>query len=522
MTLEALGAWIAGWTTGQQAMVGGAVALAMLLGLAVGLWRGRRALVRERAEHAEREAEADAALEAAREREQALRERLARTEAESGARERDLQRAEGLAAERERLQSRCVELSSRNEALEQRLADARQVHAELTAERDRLAEEGAGLRDRLGRLETERTERERAMAERERTLEAAEQRLSEQFENLANRIFEHKSEAFRRNTSDQLTHLLKPFREQMEGLHRDVREASKERHSLRDEISRIVTETHALTNALRGDSKRQGDWGELVLERLLEESGLRRGEEYDVQAQYTDDNGRRLRPDVVIHLPEQRDVVIDSKVSLTAYERYVNAETEEERTAHLRAHVESVRRHIDELAGKRYDHLPDIRTLDYTLMWVPLEPAYFAAMQADPALVERAMERRVIPVCATTLLAVLKTIERIWQYERQNRNVERIIRRASQLHDKFVGFVDALDEVGGHLQRAEQSYHTARSRLVDGRGNLVRQVEQLRRLGLAPRKRLDRDLVERADAGDEVDDGDPSDDTGRESASGGY
>ncbi len=520
MTLEALGAWIAGWTTVQQAVAGGAVALAMLLGLAIGLWRGRRVLTRERADHAEREAQAEEGLAAAREREQALRERLVRTEAEAHARERDLQRAEGQASERERLQNRVAELTSRNEALEQRLADWRQAHAELTAERDRLGEEAAELRDRLGRLETERSERERAMAERERTLEAAEQRLSEQFENLANRIFEHKSEAFRRNSSDQLTQLLKPFREQMEGLHRDVREASKERHSLRDEISRIVTETHALTNALRGESKYQGDWGELVLERLLEESGLRRGEEYEVQAQYTDDDGRRLRPDVVIHLPEQRDVVIDSKVSLTAYERYVNAETEEERTAHLRAHVESVRRHIDELAGKRYDHLPDIRTLDYTLMWVPLEPAYFAAMQAEPALVERAMERRVIPVCATTLLAVLKTIERIWQYERQNRNVERIIRRASQLHDKFVGFVDALDEVGAHLQRAEQSYHTARSRLVDGRGNLVRQVEQLRRLGLAPRKRLDRELVERADEDPDAPD-DPGEADGRESASGG-
>ncbi|MFB4204014.1 hypothetical protein KBTX_01603 [wastewater metagenome] len=500
MSVDALFAGIASWTPAQWtvAAVAAAVAAAMLV-LPAALLGGRRA------RRALAEAEA---------REHALREDLAAREGERQALERECERLQPYVAERDRLQREHAALASRAEALEQRVAELREGYDETVRERDRHAREAGELRERIGRMETEAEERQRAFAERERSLADAEKRLSEQFENLANRIFEHKSEAFRQTSSEQLTHLLRPFREQIEGLHRDVREASKERHTLRDEISRIVSETSALTNALRGDTKYQGDWGELVLERLLETAGLRRGEEYEIQPQYTDGDGRRLRPDVVIHLPEQRDVIIDSKVSLTAYERYANAEDESTREEQLRAHVSSVRRHIDELAGKGYERLPENRTLDYILMWVPVEPAYFAAMEADPGLVDRAMERRVIPVCATTLLAVLKTIERIWQYERQNRNVERIIERAGQLHDKFVGFVEALDEVGTHLQRAEQSYHTARGRLVDGRGNLVRQVEQLRRLGLNPRKRLNADLVADAGADEEDEGGDGEEDTG--------
>lgn len=393
--------------------------------------------------------------------------------------------------------ARVQELQTARNHAEQARIFAEQRQQELGRELDACKQETTRLGSEVSRLQGELKSREASFnAERQglheklELLQQAEKKLSEQFENIANRIFESKSEQFRKTSADQLQHLLKPFREQVEGLHKDVVEASKERHTLGEQIKHIVSETSALTNALKSDSKRQGDWGEVVLERILENSGLRKGEEYEVQTSYTGADNTRLRPDVIIHLPEQREIIIDSKVSLTAYERYANAEDEKERNAHLQAHVQSMRRHIDELAGKGYEHIEAIHTLDYTLMWVPIEPAYFAAMQADPGLVNAAMQKRVIPVCATTLFAVLKTIERIWQYERQNNNVQAIITRANNLYDKFVNFTEAMDQIGTHLNRTQQSYNQARNRLFEGSGNVVRQVEQLREMGLTPKKRL--------------------------------
>lgn len=376
-----------------------------------------------------------------------------------------------------------------------------EINQELEAykqEASRLGHEVSSLQADLRSQEASFAEERKSLNEKLELLQQAEKKLTEQFENIANRIFDSKSEQFRKASADQLKNLLTPFREQVEGLHKDVREASKERHTLGEQIKNIVSETSALTNALKGDSKRQGDWGEMVLERILENSGLRKGEEYEVQTSYACEDSSRLRPDVIIHLPEQREIVIDSKVSLTAYERYSNSDDANERDLHLKAHVQSLRRHIDDLAGKRYDHIKSIHTLDYTLMWVPLEPAYFAAMQEDPALVNLAMQKRVIPVCATTLFAVLKTIERIWQYERQNSNVQAIIDRASNLYDKFRNFTEAMDQIGTHIDRASNSYSDARKRLLDGPGNVVRQIEQLREMGLTPKKRLSPEWVSNA------------------------
>ncbi len=440
---------------------------------------------------------------------------------------------ERMAQDRQYIDQRLDESRSEAEDLKQRLADVNQARETLQREFSALKSTAEGRAERIDELTRERdTERaslmelrqehsrlkaematrtaefegqRKSLDEKIELLQNAEKQLNQQFENLANRIFENKSENFRKTSADQLTQLLKPFREQIDGLHKDVRDAAKERHTLGREIGRIVTETNALTNALKGDSKRQGDWGELVLERILEHSGLRRGEEYEVQSSYTDEDGGRLRPDVIVHLPEGRDIVIDSKVSLTAYERYVNGEDDAERGIHLKAHVQSLRRHIEELAGKRYDHIAAIRTLDYTLMWVPIEPAYFAAMQAEPGLMTMAMERRVIPICPTTLFAVLKTIERVWQYERQNNNVQKIIDRAGKLYDKFVNFTEAMDRLGTSLDRAQSSYRDARGRVLDGPGNVVRQIEQLREMGLTPKKRLSDEWMTQAGALEEPD-----------------
>lgn len=388
-----------------------------------------------------------------------------------------------------------------HEYAEQRQRELSQELEAYKQETSRLAREVSTLQSDLKSQEAGFNAERKSLNEKLELLQQAEKKLGEQFENIASRLFDSKSEQFRKASADQLQNLLKPFRNEVESLHRDVREASKERHTLGEQIRHIVSETSALTNALKGDSKSQGDWGEIVLERILENSGLRKGEEYEVQTSYATDDadgGSRLRPDVIIHLPEQREIVIDSKVSLTAYERYANSDDATERDAQLKAHVQSMRRHIDELAGKRYDHIKAIHTLDYTLMWVPIEPAYFAAMQEDPGLVQLAMQKRVIPVCATTLFAVLKTIERIWQYERQNNNVQAIIDRASNLYDKFVNFSEAMDQIGTNIDRAQKSYTDARKRLFDGSGNVVRQIEQLRDMGLTPKKRLSADWTSQA------------------------
>lgn len=469
-----------------------AVAVALLVGFIVAWWlRGRLT----RSEVKGQIGDERSARERAEQKQAFFEQRLKESQQE----QQELQeQVDGLVTDRGRLQSDCASLQSTDKANKQRMGEIINERDKLTNLTDELREQNNRLKSDVRSQRVEFEEQRNSLDQQIKTLEDAHKKLSEQFENIANRIFESKSESFRKSSAEQLQNLLKPFREQIDGLHKDVREASKERSTLGTQIKEIVTQADALTNALKSDTKQQGDWGEVVLERILENSGLRKGEEYEVQPSFTDGEGKRFRPDVIVHMPEERDIVIDSKVSITAYERYVNGEGESEQQAQLKAHVQSVRRHMEELAGKRYDHIESIHTVDYILMWVPLEPAYFAAMQADPSLMNLAMEKRVIPVCATTLFAVLKTVERVWRYERQNNNVQEIIERASQLYDKFRNFTESLDEVGTHLNRARNSYQTARSRLTDGRGNVVRQVEMLREMGVSPRKKLSAEWADAA------------------------
>jgi DNA recombination protein RmuC len=247
---------------------------------------------------------------------------------------------------------------------------------------------------------------------------------------------------------------------------------------------------------LKGDSRKQGNWGEIVLERILENSGLRRNEEYFIQETHTGEDGRRARPDVIVRLPESKDVVIDSKVSLTAYERYYAAESDEARAAALKAHVQSVRAHIKTLANKRYDALDSIRSLDFTLLFVPVEPAYFLALQQDPSLVDLAMEQRIMIVSPTTLMAVLRTIDTIWRRERQNQNAIRIAERAGKLYDKVATFADTLEGVGKAINQAQERHHKAVRLLCEGPGNVIRQVEQLREMGAKVSKQMPGEMAE--------------------------
>jgi DNA recombination protein RmuC len=323
---------------------------------------------------------------------------------------------------------------------------------------------------------------------------------------VANKIFEDKSQKFTEQNRENIEGVLKPMREQLLDFKKKVEDVydkeSKDRVSLLNEIihlkslnERISEDAVNLTNALKGQSKTRGSWGEMILERVLEESGLQKGREYEVQTMYASEEGQRRHPDVIVHLPEGKDIVIDSKVSLTAYEKYCTAGTEEIRDKRLREHIISIRTHIKSLSDKRYEELEGIRTLDFVLMFLPIEGAFWTAIESEQGLFNEAFDKNIMLVSPSTLLATLRIINNIWRYEDQNKNALIIAKKAGDLYDKFVGFVQALDEVGQKIDRARESYQTARNRLTDGRGNLIKRSEELRQLGVKAQKELPAELV---------------------------
>ena len=342
-------------------------------------------------------------------------------------------------------------------------------------------------------------------------LETAEKRLQEQFENIANKIFEQKQEKFSQSSKAGLDSILSPLKEQIEGFKKQVTDQyvkeGQERASLKTEIlglkelnQQITHDAAALTKALKGDNKVQGNWGEVVLERVLKESGLREGHEFDTQVALKNEYGKSYQPDVVVHLPNDKDVVIDSKVSLAAYERYFNEHDDElARTVHLKDHVNSLRNHIKELGKKDYQDLKGIRTLDYVLMFIPIESAFLLAADQAPELMKLAFDHNIMLVSPTNLLVALRTINNIWQYEYQNQNAQKIADNAAKLYDKFHGFMVDMDKVGKAIESSQRSYDGAMNKLSTGKGNLVRQVEQFRKLGVQSNKRLDVDLLDNAE-----------------------
>ena len=399
----------------------------------------------------------------------------------------------------------------------------------------------SGFERQVGELRIQITEKEiilsglNATIEQERKsfeeklaiLEDAKKRLGDEFENLGNRIFEDTTKKFTdRNKADMET-LLNPLREQIKDFEKKVtdthKEASTDRASLKAHIENLKNlgeqmsqEALNLATALKGESQTQGAWGEIVLEKALEMSGLSEGREYHSQSSYKGGNGNTLRPDVIVHLPEGKDVIIDSKVSLTAYERYVSCEDEEERKDHLSQHVLSFRNHIKELSGKGYENIPEIRSLNYVLMFVPLESAFMLAIETERNLYSEAFEKSVIIVCPSTLLATLRTIHSIWQFEYQNANAREIAESAGRMYDKFVTFVGHLEEVGKRISQSEKAYQNAMSSLREGRGNLVKRASDLKELGIKTSKELPHDFSDRSilsgyavSPGGETDDGSP-------------
>ena len=433
-----------------------------------------------------------------------------------------------LAAIKERLQA----AQSESEQLEAKLSQAGIQANTWRDELDRARDDRAALTERVSRipqLEEQRHELRRSRddlqiklaeltivldAERKQAGEklalliGAKDELKSQFENLANGILEDKSARFTEANRVNLVAILNPLNVKIQEFQKQVEDTydkeSKERLTLKNQIeslaalnAKISVDAINLTKALKGDSKAQGSWGEIILERVLDSSGLRRDEEYTVQGRYAGED-RAFQPDIVVNLPEGRHIVVDSKVSLTAYERYSSAETDEQRDAALKQHLASVRTHVSELSAKNYQNLYGLKSLDFVLMFIPVEPAYIFAIQSDKELFGDALKRNVLVVSPSNLIGILRTVAFIWRQENQNRNAQEIARQCAALYDKIVGFVDDLDEIGKKLGSAMASYDAARGKIASGRGNLIRQVEKIKALGVKPTKSFSKALLDQA------------------------
>jgi DNA recombination protein RmuC len=336
-------------------------------------------------------------------------------------------------------------------------------------------------------------------------LQEAKLSLGQEFENLANRIFDDKQAKFSAQSKEAIEVSLSPLRRDLGDFRKQVETAydkeNADRNKLAGQISELQKQTLqisadavSLANALRGDNKAQGNWGEFVLEKLLEDSGLTNGREYDTQVALKDESGKRRNPDVIVHLPEGRDIVIDAKVSLVDYERYFHAEDDDTKEQCLSQHLASLRAHIKGLSVKDYESLEGVNSLDFVLIFVPVESAFMLALDHDPEMMRDAYDRGIILVSPSTLMVTLRTIKNLWRYADQNRNAQLIADKAGALYDQFVLYVEALDEVGRHLDKSTEAWDTARKRLSTGRGNLVRRSEELKKLGAKTKKTLPPDL----------------------------
>lgn len=413
------------------------------------------------------------------------------------------------------------------------LAEQRDLYGELSAARQQLTQ-SEHWRDECGLLDNEL----RSLREINSSLEAdlrevstrlettrmnaddklrqminSEQRLSEQFEILANRIFEQSHRRVEEQNRQSLNGLLTPLRDQLDGFRRQVQDSfgqeARERHTLAHEIrnlqqlnAQMAQEAVNLTRALKGDNKTQGNWGEVVLARVLEASGLREGHEYQTQVSINTEAQSRMQPDVIVRLPQNKDVVIDSKMTLVAWERYFNADDDYTRELALTEHIASVRNHIRLLGRKDYHQLPGLRSLDYVLMFIPVEPAFLMAINQQPELINEALKNNIMLVSPTTLLVALRTISNLWRYEHQSRNAQQIADRASRLYDKMRLFVDDMSAIGQSLDKAQDNYREAMKKLTTGRGNVLAQADAFRELGVEIKREINPELVDQATAQD--------------------
>lgn len=380
--------------------------------------------------------------------------------------------------------------------------DLAALRDQLTAERQRLSSQIAELNTAL---ESEHSQTEEKLA----LLKNAEEQLSNRFKTLASEILEDKTKRFTEQNQTNINQLLEPLKVKITEFQGKVQEVyvqeGKDRSALAEQVKQLMAlnnqlsaDAHNLTRALKGQAKTQGNWGELILERVLEASGLRRDHEYDVQESHTRADGTRAQPDVVVHLPEDRHLIVDAKVSLNAYEEYANAETDHQRDVAMKRHLDSVRTHIKELSEKNYQQLYGLQSLDFVLMFIPVEPAFMLAISHDSELWQDAWKKNVLLVSPSTLLFVVRTVAHLWRQEQQNRNAQEIASRGADLYDKLAGFVEDLDSLGIKLQQAQKAYDGAYNKFTGGRGNVIRQAEILKELGVKPSKQLPQKLTDAA------------------------
>ena len=400
-------------------------------------------------------------------------------------------------------------LEERQNQLSYTIDDLKSSNSNLVQERDKFRDEREGLNLELVQKNTEYENLQQQNLKRDAELEERQEQLRKDFELLATKILDEKSEKFTLQNKENIKQILNPLQEKIQVFEKKVEDTQKESismHSalkeqllgLKDLNVQMTKEATNLTRALKGDSKMQGNWGELVLERVLEKSGLEKDREYFVQQSFQLDDGTRVLPDVVLHLPDNKRMIIDSKVSLTDYERLVNAE-DEDRAMHLKAHVNSIKKHVDQLSEKNYQDLYDIESPDFVLMFVPIEPAFAIAVNDDNTLYNRAFEKNIVIVTPSTLLATLRTIDTMWNNEKQQQNAIEIARQAGALYDKFEGLVTDLTGVGKKIDAAKFDYSSAMNKLVEGKGNLITSVEKLKKLGAKAKKALPEAIIKRAE-----------------------
>jgi DNA recombination protein RmuC len=390
-------------------------------------------------------------------------------------------------SEQSRLEVRNIQLDKQVQEIQDEEQEARKKSSELEKELAGLQADYRNLQEKLNEQKTE--------------LSKMQEDLKVQFENLANKILDEKSEKFTKQNREQLDQLLNPLGDKLEEFKKKVEhtynEETRERATLKEQIRQMAElnqkmseDAKNLTRALKGDTKAQGNWGEVILQRILEKSGLEKGREYEIQESTTTKDGRRLQPDVIIKLPDEKFLIVDSKVSLTAYEKMVSAENESEVEHIIKQHIASVRAHVKGLSEKNYQQIHGDQSPDFVLLFIPIEPAFGLALQHDSSLYLDAFEKNIVIVSPSTLLATLGTIQSVWKQEYQNKNALEIAQRGGALYDKFVNFVESMTEIGQRIHQTQLSYDEAMNRLRSGRGNLIRQAEMMRKLGVKNTKQL--------------------------------
>lgn len=383
--------------------------------------------------------------------------------------------------------------------------DIENLKNELSLEREKVIQ----LNKSLSSSETDLKNLHQKLNDQKKEVSNLQEKFYLEFKNLANEIFDDKSKKFTDQNKVNLDEILAPLKEKIVSFEKKIDVANKESlswnaslkeqiHSLKELNQQITKEAENLTKALKGDTKSQGSWGEFILESILEKSGLEKEREFFIQQSLVSENGKRLQPDVIIKLPESKHIIIDAKVSLVAYERYFNAEDEQKKSEELKYHLQSIKNHIKNLSAKNYQQLYGVKSLDFVLLFIPVEPAFSLAIQHDVNLFNEAFERNIVIVSPSTLLATLRTIASIWRQEYQNRNALEIAKQGGDLYDKFVGFVEDLQDLGQRINTTQDTYHKAMNKLSEGRGNLINRAEKIKKLGANAGKSLPLDLIEKS------------------------